>query len=119
MLLADYNSVGLTSVAERDASPGDVELYRTLRQRNELTCRVFLNAHIDPADSWEKVQGQILKAAGMSFDNVVSSRVYITDGTRFQEMNKTYQTYFTKDPPARATVIAPLMGPPVGSSMTT
>ena len=54
---------------------------------------------------------QILKTAGMSFDNVVSSRVYVTDGTKFQEMNKTYQTYFTKDPPARATVIAPLMGP--------
>jgi reactive intermediate/imine deaminase len=55
--------------------------------------------------------GQILKAAGMSFDNVVASRVFITDGTKFQEMNKTYQTYFPKDPPARATVIAPLMGP--------
>src|SRR5262245_12542590 len=54
--------------------------------------------------------GQILKAAGMSFDNVVSSRVFITDGTKFQEMNKVYQGYFTKDPPARATVIAPLMG---------
>lgn len=55
--------------------------------------------------------GQILKAAGMSFDNVVSSRVFITDGTKFQEMNKVYQTYFPKDPPARATVVAPLMGP--------
>lgn len=54
---------------------------------------------------------QILKAAGMSFDNVVSSRVFITDGTKFQEMNKVYQGYFPKDPPARATVIAPLMGP--------
>ena len=54
---------------------------------------------------------QVLKAAGMTFDNVVSSRVFITDGTKFQEMNKTYQTYFPKDPPARATVIAPLMGP--------
>ena len=54
---------------------------------------------------------QILKAAGLSFDHVVSSRVYVTDGTKFQEMNKTYQTYFPKDPPARATVIAPLMGP--------
>lgn len=53
----------------------------------------------------------ILAQAGMTFDNVVSSRVYITDGTKFQEMNKTYTTYFTKEPPARATVIAPLMGP--------
>ena len=42
---------------------------------------------------------------------MVASRVYITDGTKFQEMNKTYTTYFTKQPPARATVIAPLMGP--------
>lgn len=55
--------------------------------------------------------GQILKAAGMSFDNVVSSRVFITDATKFQEMNKTYQTYFARVPPARATVVAPLMGP--------
>ncbi len=54
---------------------------------------------------------EILTAAGMTFDNVVSSRVYITDGTKFQEMNKVYTTYFTKEPPARATVIAPLMGP--------
>ena len=53
---------------------------------------------------------QILKTAGMSFDNVVSSRVYITDQAKFQDMNKVYQTYFPKDPPARATVIAPLMG---------
>lgn len=55
--------------------------------------------------------GQILKAAGMTFDNVVSSRVFIADGTKFQDMNKVYATYFPKDPPARATVIAPLTVP--------
>ena len=55
--------------------------------------------------------GQILKAAGMSYENVVSSRVFITDGTKFQEMNKAYTAYFPKSPPARATVIAPLTGP--------
>ena len=54
---------------------------------------------------------EILKAAGMSFDNVVSSRVFITDNANFQAMNKVYTGYFTKDPPARATVVAPLMGP--------
>jgi predicted amidohydrolase YtcJ len=59
LLLADYNSVGLTSIAERNASDSDMELYRTLRQRNELTCRVFLSAHIEPAQSWEKVEAQI------------------------------------------------------------
>jgi enamine deaminase RidA (YjgF/YER057c/UK114 family) len=55
--------------------------------------------------------GQILKAAGMGFENVVSSRVYVTDVSQFQEMNKAYVPYFPKDPPARATVVAPLMGP--------
>ena len=63
MLLADYNSVGLTSIAERDASDSDVELYRKLRQKNELSCRVFVNYHIEPTQPWEKVQAQILKAA--------------------------------------------------------
>lgn len=55
--------------------------------------------------------GEILAAAGMTFDHVVASRVYITDGSKFQEMNKVYTTYFTKQPPARATVISPLMSP--------
>jgi len=55
--------------------------------------------------------GQILQAAGFSFTDVVAVRNYVTDGTSFQAMNKIYQTYFPKDPPARATVIAPLTGP--------
>lgn len=53
--------------------------------------------------------GEILKAAGMTYDNVVASRVFITDVATFQEMNKTYQPYFPTNPPARATVVAPLM----------
>lgn len=63
MMLADYNSVGLTSVAERNASDADMELYGTLRRQNELTCRVFLSAHIEPAQAWEKVEAQILRLA--------------------------------------------------------
>jgi 2-iminobutanoate/2-iminopropanoate deaminase len=53
---------------------------------------------------------EILKAAGMGLEHVVSSRVFITDVKGFQAMNDVYRTYFTKDPPARATVVAPLMG---------
>jgi enamine deaminase RidA (YjgF/YER057c/UK114 family) len=55
--------------------------------------------------------GQILKAAGFAFTDVVAVRNYVSDGKHFQDMNKVYQTYFPKDPPARATVIAPLTGP--------
>src|SRR5262245_32479179 len=46
----------------------------------------------------------ILKAAGMSMGDVVSSRVFITDESTFQAMNTTYRTYFPSAPPARATV---------------
>lgn len=53
--------------------------------------------------------GEILKAAGMGYEHVVSSRVFVTDASTFQEMNEAYRPYFPKDPPARATVVAPLM----------
>lgn len=55
--------------------------------------------------------GELLKAAGFGFEHVVANRVYITDGTKFQEMNKAYVPHFPKDPPARATVIVGLPGP--------
>jgi enamine deaminase RidA (YjgF/YER057c/UK114 family) len=55
--------------------------------------------------------GEILKAAGFSYGDVVAVRNYIADAKLFQEMNKAYQPYFPKDPPARATVVAPLTGP--------
>ena len=54
---------------------------------------------------------EILAAAGMTFANVVSSRIYLPSGAGFQQMNETYRQYFTQAPPARATVIAGLAGP--------
>ena len=53
----------------------------------------------------------ILKAAGMSLADVVSSRVYLTDERTFQAMNATYRSYFPAMPPARATVKAGLASP--------
>ena len=54
---------------------------------------------------------ELLKAAGFGFEHVVANRVYITDGTKFQEMNQAYVPHFPKDPPTRATVIVGLPGP--------
>src|SRR2546428_7875629 len=53
----------------------------------------------------------VLKAAGMSFADLVSSRVYIADSAAFQDMNNVYRTNFPPDPPARATVKAALAAP--------
>lgn len=55
--------------------------------------------------------GVILKAAGMDYANVVNVNVYLTDITKFDEMNKVYREYFKSDRPARATVqISKLVG---------
>jgi 2-iminobutanoate/2-iminopropanoate deaminase len=54
----------------------------------------------------------ILKQAGMSFADVVSARVYITDEGNFQAMNAAYRPYFTAGSmPARATVKTALTSP--------
>jgi reactive intermediate/imine deaminase len=55
--------------------------------------------------------GEILAAAGMTFRDVVASRVYITDAGGFADMNAAYGRYFPEAPPARATVVADLMSP--------
>jgi 2-iminobutanoate/2-iminopropanoate deaminase len=48
--------------------------------------------------------GEILKAAGTSFDAVVRSTVYLQDMNDFAKMNEVYATYFSSPAPARATV---------------
>jgi 2-iminobutanoate/2-iminopropanoate deaminase len=48
--------------------------------------------------------GAILKAAGASFDAVVSATVYVADMNDFAKVNEIYSTYFSAPAPARATV---------------
>ena len=48
--------------------------------------------------------GEILKAAGASFDHVVSASVFLADMHDFGKMNEVYATYFSSPAPARATV---------------
>ncbi len=61
----------------------------------------------------------ILKEAGMSFDDVVSARIYLTDDTTFQAMNAAYRPYFAGGaPPARATVKTGLSNPDYAVEVT-
>lgn len=48
----------------------------------------------------------VLAANDMTMANVVSTTVYMRDLNEFAAMNKVYGTYFTSNPPARATVQA-------------
>jgi len=62
--------------------------------------------------------GELLRAAGLSHANIVSSRVYLTEAASFGAMNEAYRTYFPSSPPARATVLTGLAGPQYTVEMT-
>jgi reactive intermediate/imine deaminase len=55
--------------------------------------------------------GQLLEAAGLSFRDVVSSKIYLTSASDFAAMNEVYREFFPEAPPARATVQSGLAGP--------
>ena len=51
----------------------------------------------------ENMEG-VLTAAGMSMDNVVSCRVYMTDINDYAQINEIYARYFESNAPAREAV---------------
>ena len=63
MLLADYNSVGITSISERDLSDLGIELYRRLRDGNQLNCRVYVMYSVDAQMPIEDIEQRMLSAA--------------------------------------------------------
>ncbi len=62
-LLADYNSVGITSIVDGDTDDSEVELFRSLRDSGELSCRIFVALSIDAQMPMEKIEARILSAA--------------------------------------------------------
>jgi 2-iminobutanoate/2-iminopropanoate deaminase len=50
--------------------------------------------------------GAVLKAAGVSYDRVVKTTVYLSDMADFPAVNDIYATYFPAPAPARATIQA-------------
>jgi 2-iminobutanoate/2-iminopropanoate deaminase len=48
--------------------------------------------------------GAILRAEGITFDNIVKTTIFLTHLDDFQIVNETYGSYFKQDPPARSTV---------------
>jgi len=50
-----------------------------------------------------------LKTAGSSLANAASMTVYLKNQSDFAAMNEVYRTYWTKDLPARTTVVVPLL----------
>lgn len=62
-MLAAYNAVGLTSIADRDCGDEAVKLFGKLRESKELTCRVFCSYSVNAQDPLDKIEQRIKKAA--------------------------------------------------------
>jgi endoribonuclease L-PSP, putative len=51
----------------------------------------------------------VLRAEGLSFENIVKTTIFLTDLGDFQTVNELYGSYFKSDPPARSTVQVPAL----------
>ncbi len=48
--------------------------------------------------------GAVLRAGGMTYDNVVICTVYLADINDYGQVNEVYARYFSESPPARAAI---------------
>ena len=62
-LLAAYNEAGITGVTDRGATDDTIALYQRLKDRGELSCRIYLTYYVDAEGPMEKIEAGILKAA--------------------------------------------------------
>jgi 2-iminobutanoate/2-iminopropanoate deaminase len=51
----------------------------------------------------------VLKAEGLTFENIVKTTIFLTDLADFQTVNEIYASYFNQTPPARSTVQVPAL----------
>lgn len=50
--------------------------------------------------------GEVLEAAGLTYDNIVKTTIFLADMNNFVHVNEVYSSYFKGDFPARATIQA-------------
>jgi predicted amidohydrolase YtcJ len=62
-LFQDYLSVGITGIIDRNASPGNIDRYRRLRDKGRLPLRVAVSHHIDTIGDLDKIRDNIRKVA--------------------------------------------------------
>ena len=60
-LFADYNSVGFTTIADRGASSGNVDVYQSLRDASALTVRLRLSHTFSTGSVWRTTELELEK----------------------------------------------------------
>lgn len=85
-MLAAYNEVGLTGVTDRGAGDDTIAIYKQLKDKGELTCRIYLTYYVDAQSPLEKIEAEIRKAARHplhAYDNMLWLRglkIYLDGG---------------------------------------
>jgi predicted amidohydrolase YtcJ len=62
-LFKDYNSVGITSIADRNADPDSIARYLKLRDADQLTVRIAVSHAVSPAEKISDTQARIREVA--------------------------------------------------------
>jgi predicted amidohydrolase YtcJ len=117
-LFADYNSVGLTTVCDRDASPASLDRYAKMRDAGDLTVRLAASHHIDTIGTLESIQNRIRAVANHPLRKpdpmlrVIGIKTYLDGGmlTGSAYMLKPWgvsKTYGITDPNYRGVLFIP------------
>ena len=59
---------------------------------------------VEQSEQVMKNLGEVLKAAGSHFENVLKTTIYLKNMEDFDGVNEVYGRYIGKNPPARATI---------------
>jgi hypothetical protein len=62
-LFKDYNSVGITSIADRNADPDSIARYVKIRDEGQLTVRIAVSYGVSPMDEVADTQSRIREVA--------------------------------------------------------
>jgi predicted amidohydrolase YtcJ len=62
-LFKDYNSVGLTTVGDRSATPASLDRYQRMLDRGDLSVRLAASYHVDHIGTLESIQNRVRAAA--------------------------------------------------------
>jgi 2-iminobutanoate/2-iminopropanoate deaminase len=96
-------------------SPGilvDGTLYVSGQMGSDVKTGEFPDTFEDEMKNALNNVGAVLKAAGMTYGDVVAVTVYLSDMDLFQRMNTVYLTYFKEPLPTRSTIgVAKLASP--------
>ena len=117
-LFKDYNSVGITSVADRNGSPGAIERYKRMLDAGELPVRMAVSHAVDNAGTLESIKTRIREVAGHPLRapndmlRIVGIKMFLDGGmlTGSAYMREPWgvsKTYGITDPNYRGTLYIP------------